>query len=513
MWPGFERERLSVVMTSAVARGLEHHLVRDDGQEDLCFVLWRPSLGHRRVTAIVGEALLPEDGERHVHGDVSFEGSYFLRCARKARDDGCGMGLIHTHPGGAGWQGLSPNDTAAESGHAGQAGVLTGLPLLGLTLGSGSMRSSARFWRRAGVGEFTPMWCESVRVAGDQFQVNFNPSMRPSPRANPRQVRTVSAWGPAIQNDLVRLRVGVVGAGSVGALVAESLARMGVIDITLIDYDAVEEKNLDRLLHATEDDARLGTLKVKSLRRGLLISSTASSPNIHALDASVVEPSAFAEALDLDVVFCCVDRPWARSVCNFLAYIHLIPVIDGGVSIVPGVNRMVGAEWRAHVVTAGRKCLECIGQYDPAGVQLERTGQLEETHYIEALADDDNPLPTGENVFAFAAAAAGAEVLQFVAMVVAPAGVRQVPPQLFHFTTGSVDLDRTPCRPNCLYSGPWLARGDSVDVVVTGMDHAAIAARARRQPGTHASALRLRSLRLRVAELLDRVAGALRSES
>lgn len=504
MWPGFERERLSVVMSSAVARGLEHHLVRDDGQEDLCFVLWRPSLGHRRATAIVIETLLPEDGERHVHGDVSFEGSYFLRCARKARDEGCGLGLIHTHPGGTGWPGLSPNDTAAESGHAGQAEVLTGLPLLGLTLGSGSMRSSARLWRRTGVGEFTPMWCESVRVAGDQFQVNFNPSMRPPPPANPRQVRTVSAWGQELQDDLVRLRVGVIGAGSVGALVAESLARMGVIDITLIDYDAVEEKNLDRLLHATEDDARLGTLKVESLKRGLVISSTASSPSIHALDASVVEPPAFAEALDLDVVFCCVDRPWARAVCNFLAYVHLIPVIDGGVTIVPGVNRMVGAEWRSHVVTAGRKCLECIGQYDPAGVQLERTGQLEDTHYIEGLAADDNPLPTGENAFAFAAAAAAAEVLQFVAMVVAPAGARQVPPQLFHFARGSVDLDRTSCRPNCLYSGPWLARGDSLDVVVTGTDHAAEIARGRRKAGVSPSPTAIPLLRRRLAVPLHR---------
>jgi molybdopterin-synthase adenylyltransferase len=316
-----------------------------------------------------------------------------------------------------------------------------------------------------------------------------------------------------LQNDLVRLRVGVVGAGSVGALVAESLARMGVIDITLIDYDSVEEKNLDRLLHATEDDARLGTLKVESLKRGLLISSTASDPRIHALDASIVEPSAFAEALDMDVVFCCVDRPWARAVCNFLAYVHLIPVIDGGVTIVPGVNRMIGAEWRAHVVTAGHKCLECIGQYDPAGVSLERTGLLEDTHYIEGMTDDANPLPTGENVFAFAGAAAAAEVLPFVAMVVAPAGVRQVPPQLFHFARGSVDLDRTPCRPNCLYSGPWLGRGDSLVVVVTGTDHDTVAARTRRPAGTYTPAPRLRSLRLRAVVVLDRVAAALRSES
>lgn len=467
-------------MPTAVVSELARFLVRSDEQEDICFVLWRPSHGRRRATAIVVDALLPKEGERHVHGDVSFEGSYFLRCVLEAREQRCGLGIIHTHPGGVGWQGLSLNDTIAESGHAGQAEVVTGLPLLGLTLGTGSMKCSARFWRRLGDRKFEPVWCESVRVVGEQMTMNFNPALRPPPSVNRRQTRTRSAWGSQMQTDLVRMRIGVIGVGSVGALVAESLVRMGVIDVTLIDYDSVEEKNLDRLLHATQDDAIKSTLKVESLQRGLLQSGTADALNINALDGSLVEAPTLEEALDLDILFCCVDRHWARSVCNYLAYVHLIPVIDGGVAVTPGPNRMVGAEWRAHVAAPGRKCLECIRQYDPAHVSLERTGQLEDHGYIEEMLLCDELLPAGENVFAFAAAAAAAEVLQFLAMVVAPAGVRRSPAQLFHFASGTVDLDKDPCQSNCLYSGMWLAQGDSLDVTVTGLDYAAAAARSRR---------------------------------
>src|ERR1019366_5227276 len=159
-WVGFDRQRLSVVMPTAVAMVLNGHLVRDDGQEDLCFILWRPSLGRVRASAIVIDAVLPTKDERHIHGNVSFESEYFLRSAELARASGCGVGLIHSHPGGRSWQGLSSDDYEAEAGHAAQAEVLTGIPLLGMTLATDSELCSARFWKRAGHRHFEPLWCE-----------------------------------------------------------------------------------------------------------------------------------------------------------------------------------------------------------------------------------------------------------------------------------------------------------------------------------------------------------------
>ena len=479
-WSGLTRERASVVMTSALAARLETHLHRGDGQEDLCFVLWRPSVGAKRASALLVDLVLPERGERHVHGNVDFETAYFLRASAIAADADCGIGLIHCHPRAGGWQGLSADDVDAESSLAAQAGVLTGLPLLGLTMGMASRLCSARFWIRTAPRTYEPWWCESVRTVGDQYRANYNPDIRPIPRPRASQVRTISAWGDAMQADLARIRVGVVGAGSVGAPVAESLARMGVTDVTIFDFDTVEEKNLDRLLHATQDDADAQRSKVEVLASGIRKGATSADFQAHAIDLSLAEPEAFSQALDLDVLFSCVDRPWARQIMNYLAYAHLIPVIDGGVGVEVRNGRMRGAEWRAHVAAPGRRCLECLRQYEPADVSLERTGALDDPHYIAGLPPDSHLLKSGENVFAFAAAAAAAETLQFLSMVVAPAGYATIPPQIFHFTTGTLDHDPDECEPGCLYQGPWLAMGDGLDRVVTGPHSVAEGARAAR---------------------------------
>jgi hypothetical protein len=181
-WTGFDRASSSVAMPAKVAEALSAHLNREDGQEDLCFVLWRPSLGRARASALVVDIVLPLSNERHVHGNVSFESEYFMRSAAIASERGCGLGLIHSHPGARGWQGLSADDFAAESGHAAQAEVLTGLPLLGLTIATQSECCSARLWKRVDRGRYKPRWCESVRetaagVAKTKAWKTFSPSV------------------------------------------------------------------------------------------------------------------------------------------------------------------------------------------------------------------------------------------------------------------------------------------------------------------------------------------------
>src|SRR6202012_4835432 len=104
-----------------------------DRQEDVCFALYRPSSGSSRRTALVRELVLPGPGDRVVHGNAAFTGDYFLRAACAAADADAGLVLLHSHPTGRGWQGMSPDDIAAEHGHAAQALALTELPLLGMT--------------------------------------------------------------------------------------------------------------------------------------------------------------------------------------------------------------------------------------------------------------------------------------------------------------------------------------------------------------------------------------------
>jgi len=123
--------------------------------------------------------------------------------------------------------------------------------------------------------------------------------------------------------------------------------------------------------------------------------------------------------------------------------------------------------------------MECIGQYDPGLVQVERDGLLDDSRYIETLPED-HPVRRNENVFAFGAAAASAQLMQFLSMVVAPGGIADVRAQLFHFTTGRVDVDERGCNENCPYSSSLLSLGDSAPTV-TGPHWAAERARRLRE--------------------------------
>ncbi len=466
-------------MTEQTSACLLDHLLRKDGQEDLCFAIWFPSDGATRTSALLAEPILPIDGDRLVHGNVSFLPHFFERALATAMAAGGGLAFLHSH-GAPGWQGMSDDDINAERSIAAQVLAGTALPLVGLTAGTDGAWS-ARFWTKTAPQTYACRPCENVRVVGIALAVTWHPGLRPPPPFRPALERTISAWGPRAQANLARLAIGVVGDGSIGSLVGEALARTGIETIGLLDFDCVEERNLDRLLHATIAD--VGCAKVEVLARALRRSATARDIRVVTSEASIVEEDGYRFALDHDVLFSCVDRPWPRSVMNAIAAAHLIPVVDGGIQVrISKTGTLKGADWRAHIVSPGRRCMECLGQYNPGLVSVERDGYLDDPSYIAGLPTD-HPLRSNENVFAFSMAAASMEVLQFMMMVVAPMGIASAGAQLYHFVPGCFDApDTRGCEASCPY--PSLsARGDRSGVKLTGKHPAAEDARRRRMSG------------------------------
>ncbi len=298
------------------------------------------------------------------------------------------------------------------------------------------------------------------------MRVTYNDLLLPPPQQGPELTRTVSAWGPLKQADLSRLHIGVVGAGSVGCIVAEALARMGISRITLIDFDAVEQVNLDRLLHATSSD--IGRAKVKVLSDAIKRSATASPFFVTASEHSVVEEMGFQGALDCDILFSCVDRPWARFALNLIAYAHLIPVVDGGIAITARPTRgLRHCSIRAHLAAPGRRCLECLGQYKAEHVAVERDGLLDDPNYIRGLPDD-HLLKCRENVFAFSNMAASLELMQMISMVIAPSGMANRGAQIYHFVTGTLDKEeKVACDDRCFLRSV-IANGGHAGVSAVG---------------------------------------------
>lgn len=441
--------RRSVALTGATQKGLSEHLLRRDGQEDLCFFTWRPSTGLHRATSLVDRAILPLNGDRDVHGNASFRPEFVLRAAQVAGEAGAGLGFVHSHPGGRGWQPLNEVDLGAEARIANIAREVTGLPLVGMTL-AGDGAWSARVWTGAGRA-VRPAVCESVRVVGDGLDVSFNDALVPVPATGAALMRTLHTWGPIIQAKVARLRVAVAGLGSVGMPVAELLARTGIERIGVFDFDAVEWVNLDRLRGAGPLDAFLRRPKVDVARRVLAEASTAANQQHDFYDLSICEPEGLVRLLDYDLIFACVDRPWPRHVLNTLAYSDLIPVIEGGlIAFRHADGSMRNAYWSSTVVRPGRPCLACLGQYDPALVQVERDGSLDDPSYIANLPAG-SPLRRRENVAALSTSVTAALMEQFMAFVVRPSGIGDHGPLRRNARDPQVERVDKKCDPVCPY--------------------------------------------------------------
>lgn len=458
--------KYSVVVPGDSHQVLQKHLIRVDGQEDLCFATYNPSLGDKRFTGIISSVILPELNEREIHGNVSFKSNYFERAIRVARVRKEGLVFLHSHPV-LGWQDMSHDDIVAEERMAPASKAATGFPLLGMTIGS-DQSWSARFWNKSQneKRKYERQWCESVRVISERLSVTFNDNLLiPSFDAG-KQLRTISAWGQKTQEGLSRLRVGIVGLGSVGSIIAEILARTGFSNFVLVDFDSVEEKNLDRTIFLRED---VGRAKVFAMKDAISRAATSPKIDVNCVEYSICEEKGYNASLDCDVLFSCVDRPWPRQVINFISYGHLLPVIDGGILVRSNKNntKLIGADWKVQTIGYDRSCLECLGQYKTANAILEKDGKLDDPSYLKGL-DKAEYQEVHENVFPFSSNVASLEVLQLLNLIFGTPGLSNVGQQTYHFVTGELERDKSQvCDPNCFF--PTIqGKGDSSGIEVFG---------------------------------------------
>ena len=372
----------------AACQHLLKHYNKGELQEDLCFGLWTPSTGSGRETAIITQIILPDRNDRVLHGNASFSGSYLARATRAAGRTGQGLAFMHSHPSN-GWQDMSIPDVRAERDCIAYTAGATGRPLVGMTVGTDG-HWSARVWTNK-----TRHWSRKVRVVEKSRLVVWQ-ELSFERRNIKRQRRTVASWGEDKQRIIEGIRIGVVGLGSVGSIIAKGLARIGVRDLVLIDHDVVEEHNLDRLLNAGVKD--IGRPKTDVAEAAARRGSSAEAIEIRNIRSKIQNDAAWAAARDCDVLVCCVDTPVARDILNRIAVRDGIPVVDGGVEIrtAPNTGNMIAARWKAHIVNPYNQCLRWKGQYSSSDVMLELDGSWGNPTYIK---DNEEGARGGENVF------------------------------------------------------------------------------------------------------------------
>ena len=434
---------------------LLQHFHKGNLQEDLCFALWRPSTGSSRYTGIIHQIILPEKGDRKLHGNVEFSPRFLSKAISLAIKEKSGLAFMHSHPSD-GWQDMSKPDVIAERDVLAYPALATGLPLLGLTIGTDGYWS-ARFWKKQGK-KMHCHWCQKVRsVNRKSYKIYCNDHLIHPPQRKEILRRTFDTWGTKHQNNIMRLKIGIVGLGSVGCIVAESLARIGISNIVLIDPDKVEEHNLDRLLYGTIDD--IGKYKVDLVSQMIKKHSTSNEVNIKVLPYSIHYNEAYKEALDCDFLFSCVDKPVARDVLNFISISHLIPVVDGGIQVTLDKNKdFYSVHWRSHLITPYHQCLRCNQQYTTSDVVTELDGSLNDPSYINNLPK--NKQNNNQNVFSFSLNVASMEVNMMIRYIISQEWWPEVQQQEYQFLTGLNKINNDKCNDHCIFQKERIAVGD-----------------------------------------------------
>jgi hypothetical protein len=143
--------------------------------------------------------------------------------------------------------------------------------------------------------------------------------------------RHAQVFGSGTTSMLSWLSVAVVGCSGTGSPVIEQLARLGAGKLVLVDPDVVEEKNLNRILNATIEDARLRTPKVEVMKRA--VARIGLHTEVLAFDRDLADPEVVKAVAECDVVFGCMDSVDGRHLLNRLAVFYLLPYFDVGVKL------------------------------------------------------------------------------------------------------------------------------------------------------------------------------------
>ena len=201
-------------------------------------------------------------------------------------------------------------------------------------------------------GEFRAL--SSVNVVGDDLSFWSSGAQRAVVPEFGRRV--AQTFGAGTYDRLRRLRVAVVGCSGTGSPVIEQLARNCVGTLVLVDPDRVEEKNLNRIINATMEDAEHGRFKVDVAARA--ISKMGLGTAVETYPVSLFDASVVSAVAGCDIVFGCMDSVDGRHLLNKLATFYLLSYFDLGIKLEAdgkgGVDQVCGT---VHYVQPGGSSL------------------------------------------------------------------------------------------------------------------------------------------------------------
>lgn len=128
---------------------------------------------------------------------------------------------------------------------------------------------------------------------------------------------------------LHNVHVALVGAGGIGSIVGESLGRVGVGNVTIVDDDRLDQSNLNRWQGGSA--AMVGMSKSRLLAARLR--KMFPHMNVNHVHASLYSNESASALFKADVAFGAVDNDAARFFLNRFSVQYLKPYFDAAVSV------------------------------------------------------------------------------------------------------------------------------------------------------------------------------------
>jgi len=313
----------------------------------------------------------------------------YVQALKQAESIGAFCLWLHTHPG----DGFSPIPSDRDQKVDDQISELfrlrSGSKYYGAIIFSPERQGvSFTGWVQAEDDTSHPI--ERIWQVGSRMRMLHAYGMRPEGVGLSTQFnRNIKAFGPAIQETLGDLTVGIVGCGGTGSVVAEQLVRLGVRTVIVIDPKELSASNVTRVYGSTASD--VGRPKVAILQEHLL--RIAPDLRCQIIQSLVTEETTARSLIGCDIIFGCTDDNAGRMILSRLSSFLLVPVIDCGVLLSSNSeSELTGIDGRVTVLYPGTACLICRGRIDLARARAEslppdERDELVRQGYAPALGD------------------------------------------------------------------------------------------------------------------------------
>ena len=382
-----------LTISSGLNKKLQGHLFPGDGDEHGAVILAGACASERGLRLIARELHLAKDGVDYVPGKRGYrmlKAEFIQSRILRARDKRLAYLAIHNHGGTDSVEFSKPDMASHERGYPALLDIARGMPVGALVFARSAVAGDLWFpgCRRAPLSQAT--------IIGHRRQLLF-----PMPE---KRVATVGMYdrqsrlfGDAGQELLRRTRVGIIGLGGAGSILAELLGRLGVGEFVLTDPDHAEKTNLPRLIGARCHDAilpawlprvvaiRLQSKKVRMAARNIRCANP--KARIEALARDFLDDDVAACFTDCDFLFLAADTMGARLLFNAIVHQYGIPGIQVGAKIPVDKNGEVGNVFCvSRMVTPEHGCLWCNGLINASRLQDEAVPEANRRGY--AYVDD-----------------------------------------------------------------------------------------------------------------------------